>query len=60
MTDPSTSTEQTHPDALLPPRIRSWLLAVVGCVVALSLYLIAVRGSSIIFDLRDAVSAFCF
>ena len=46
-----------EPHALLPRAVRRWLAAAVGMLLALSLYLIAVRGSAIIFDLRDAVNA---
>ena len=47
-------------DALLPRTVRRWLMGTLGVTLALSLYLIAVRGTAIIFDLRDAISAFCY
>jgi hypothetical protein len=46
--------------ALLPPVVRRWVTRSLGLVLALALYLIAVRGTAIIFDLGDAISAFCF
>ena len=60
MLTPSTDTERTQSDALFPAHVRRWLLAVVGSLMVAAIYLIAVRGSAILFDLRDAVSAFCF
>ena len=46
--------------ALLPRHVRRWVLAGVSVLVFAALYLIAVRGTAILFDLRDAVSAMCF
>ena len=55
-----TGRAETDGTALLPRSVRRWLLTGLGAVLALALYLIAVRGSAILFDLRDAVSALCF
>ena len=60
MLPPSAESRQLDPQTLLPRTVRRWLVTVVGSLLALSLYLIAVRGTAIIFDLRDAISAFCF
>ena len=46
--------------ALLPRHVRHWVLAGVSVLLLAALYLIAVRGTAILFDLRDAVSAMCF
>ena len=46
--------------ALLPRRVRRWVLMAVGILLAATLYLVAVRGTAILFDLRDAVGAMCF
>lgn len=47
-------------NALLPPFVRLWVISGVGVLLAAAVYLIAVRGTAVLFDLRDAVSAFCF
>ena len=46
--------------ALLPRAVRRWVIGFVFAVMALAGYLFAVRGTAILFDLKDAVSAFCF
>ncbi len=46
--------------ALLPRAVRRWVIGGVIAVMALAGYLFAVRGTAILFDLKDAVSAFCF
>ena len=46
--------------ALFPRSVRRWVLASLGTLLALAAYLIAVRGTAILFDLRDAISAVCF
>ena len=47
-------------DNSMPPRIRRWVIGCVAAILFAALYLIAVRGTAILFDLRDAVSAMCF
>ncbi len=54
---PSPSTDAS---ALFPRAVRRWLTGSLAVVLALTLYLIAVRGTAIIFDLGEAISAFCF
>ena len=46
--------------ALLPRSVRRWMLAGMATLLLAALYLISVRGTAILFDLRDAVSALCF
>ena len=45
---------------LLPRTVRRWVWACVGTLLLAGLYLISVRGTVILFDLRDAVAAWCF
>lgn len=45
--------------ALMPRSVRRWVAGGLALVVAIAAYLIAVRGTAILFDLRDAISAFC-
>lgn len=45
--------------ALLPRSVRRWVVGALVFLVAAAGYLIAVRGTAILFDLRDAVSAIC-
>ena len=45
--------------ALLPPHVRRWVLAGLAGLILMAMYLFAVRGTAILFELRDAVSAFC-
>ena len=47
-------------DALLPPHVRRWVLAALSGLILMAIYLFAVRGAAILFELRDAVGAFCF
>jgi hypothetical protein len=46
--------------ALLPRGVRRWVLAGLGAALATALYLIAVRGTAILFDLGSAIGAICF
>jgi hypothetical protein len=46
--------------ALLPVAIRWWVGGGVGVLVLLAAYLIAVRGTVILFDLGAAIGAICF
>ena len=45
---------------LMPRRVRRWMFGGVGVLLALTFYLLAVRGTAILFDLRDAVGSICF
>ena len=54
------SNQVIRSNALLPPLVRRWVITGVGVLLAAAVYLIAVRGTAVLFDLRDAVSAFCF
>lgn len=54
-----TATTEPSGSALMPRNVRRWVAGGVGLMVAVAAYLIAVRGTAILFDLRDAVSAFC-
>ena len=56
----STAASVDDGGALLPRHVRRWVLAGLGALILMAVYLIAVRGTAILFDLRDAVSAFCF
>ena len=49
---------QSH--ALLPRAVRRWVLGGVGVLLLAACYLIAVRGTAILFDLAGAVKAYCF
>jgi hypothetical protein len=60
MTNDRSVPSDVESSALLPRTVRRWLTGSLGVVLALALYLIAVRGTSIIFDLSSAISAFCF
>lgn len=46
--------------ALLPRVVRRWVLGGLAVLVLAACYLIAVRGTVILFDMADAVKAFCF
>ena len=46
--------------ALMPRAVRRRVLAAIGLLLAAALYLISVRGTAILYDLRDVVSAMCF
>ena len=45
---------------LLPPLVRRWVGGGLALLLASAAYLIAVRGTAIVFDLAQAVSALCF
>ncbi len=51
--------EEAGTTALMPRAVRRWVVGGLALVMTLAVYLIAVRGSAILFDLRDAISAFC-
>ena len=44
---------------LLPRGVRRWVWSGVGALMLIALYLFSVRGTAILFDLRDAI-AMCF
>ena len=44
----------------MPRVVRRWVIGGVGMLLAVTFYLVAVRGTAILFDLRDAVSSICF
>ena len=46
--------------ALLPSHVRKWVLVLGTLLVMIAVYLGAVRGTAILYDLRDAVAAICF
>ncbi len=46
--------------ALLPRSVRRWVTAGLGLALACALYLIAVRGTAILYDLGSAIGAICF
>jgi hypothetical protein len=46
--------------ALLPRAVRRTVLAGVGTLLAVSLYLLIVRGPAILFDLARGAAAYCF
>jgi len=54
------SSEGAPSGALLPRSVRHWLWATLAVLLAAACYLVSVRGTAILFDLRDAVSAMCF
>ena len=56
---PSASSRDDN-TTLLPRAVRRWMLAGMTALLLAALYLISVRGTAILFDLRDAVSALCF
>ena len=68
MTTESNSIEQgTQPEisgsanaTLFPPQVRRVLWGALGVVLLSAVYLIAVRGTAIIFDIATAVGSFCF
>ena len=45
---------------VLPRRVRVCLIIALAPLLLVAAYLFAVRGSAILFDLRDAVGALCF
>jgi hypothetical protein len=46
--------------ALLPRGVRRWVLAGLCVMLAAALYLVAVRGTAILFDLGEGLRAICF
>lgn len=54
-----TADQDVSDTALLPRTVRRWVVGALVMLMAFATYLIAVRGSTILFDLRDAVSALC-
>jgi hypothetical protein len=46
--------------ALLPPRARRIVFVVVGALLALTTYMLAVRGPAIVFDLARGAMSYCF
>jgi hypothetical protein len=55
-----TSDGEDEPRSLFPPSIRRWVFAGLVAVIGGATYLVAVRGTTILYDLRDAVAAICF
>jgi hypothetical protein len=62
MTTPArkTSDADVEPRGLLPPLVRRWVFAGLVVVIGSATYLVAVRGTAILYDLRDAMAAICF
>jgi hypothetical protein len=57
----SKATQMAGTDATLLPRsVRRWVLAGLCVTLAAALYLIAVRGTAILFDLGAGLAAICF
>lgn len=44
---------------LFPKSVRRWLWSGLSALLLATIYLFSVRGTAILFDLRDAVSALC-
>jgi hypothetical protein len=53
-------TTQIPETTLLPRSVRRWVMAGVGVLLLAATYLLAVRGTAIIFDLGSAIGAICF
>lgn len=60
MAHPAERPSDVSDRALFPPQVRKWVLVLTALLVMVAIYLGAVRGTAILYDLRDAVAAICF
>ncbi len=60
MNDAGTDIIPEPNSALLPPAARRWVWLTLAALLGSAVYLLAVRGTAILYDLGQGLAALCF